>query len=171
MDQSATMSNPVMVNVTSNMAYTAAETIEIVSRLGVKKGRGRPDKAFLGAMSAGCLLALAAGGSLIVTAIPWYNENAPGIPKLLCALVFPVALVLIMLTGGELFTGSTMITGVAVLHGRLPVGKMLLHWFLCFWGNFSGCLFTLAIFIICTCCPFSSPAYSELLKLSSRRHF
>lgn len=158
-----------MMNATSNMAYTAAETIEVISRLGAKKGRGRPDKAFLGAMSAGCLLALAAGGSLIVTAIPWYNENAPGIPKFLCALVFPVALVLIMLTGGELFTGSTMITGVATLHGRLPVTKMLLHWFLCFWGNFAGCIFTLAIFIICTWSLFLSLAWRGTdMTLSSR---
>ena len=155
-------SNPLTVNVANSLAYTPAETIEIVSRLGARKGRGRPDKAFLGAMSAGCLLALAAGGSLIVTAIPWYAENAPGLVKLLCATVFPMALVLIMLTGGELFTGSTMITGIAVLHGRLPIGKMLLHWFLCFWGNLAGCLFTLAIFIICRFDPvvfIQSPAF------------
>jgi len=145
------MSNPVVLNAPSMVAYTPAETIELVSRAGARKGRARPDKVFLGAVSAGCMLSLAAGGSLLVTAIPWYIENAPGLVKMLSALIFPVALVLIMLTGGELFTGSTMITGVAVLHRRLPIPKMLLHWFLCFWGNFAGCLFVMSIFMGCKC--------------------
>ncbi|KAK0632749.1 Formate/nitrite transporter-domain-containing protein [Immersiella caudata] len=141
------MSNPVTLNAPSMVAYTPAETIELVSRAGARKGRTRPDKTFLGAVSAGCMLSLAAGGSLLVSAIPWYIENAPGIVKMLSAIIFPVALVLIMLTGAELFTGSTMITGVAVLHRRLPIQNMLLHWLLCFWGNFAGCLFVMSIFM------------------------
>lgn len=131
----------------SMCSYSPAETIELVSRLGARKGRARGDKVFLGAVSAGCMLGLAAGGSLLVTAVPWYAENAPGVVKLLMAIIFPIALVLIMLTGGELFTGSTMFTGVAVIHKRLHFTKMLLHWFYCFWGNFAGCLFVMTIFI------------------------
>ncbi|KAK4454544.1 Formate/nitrite transporter [Podospora aff. communis PSN243] len=128
-------------------AYTPTETIELVSRTGARKGRARADKVFLGSMSAGCLLGLAAGASLMAMAVPWYAENAPGMVKLLCACVFPMALVLIMLTGGELFTGSTMFTGVAVLHKRLPIKNMLLHWLLCFWGNFAGCIFVMFVFM------------------------
>ncbi|KAI1812143.1 Formate/nitrite transporter-domain-containing protein [Poronia punctata] len=135
------------LNMPTMISYTPQETIELVSRNGVRRGNMRPDKTFLGAVSAGCMLSLAAGGSLLVTALPWYAENAPGICKMLSAIVFPIALVLIVFTGGELFTGSTMITGVAVLHGRLPVKNMLMHWFLCFWGNFAGCLFVMAIFM------------------------
>lgn len=38
-------------------------------------------------------------------------------------------------------------TTVAVLQRRLSLWKMLLHWFICFWGNLAGALFvTLVIF-------------------------
>lgn len=43
------------------------------------------------------------------------------------------------------------ITAVAVYHGRLPVQRMLLHWFLCFWGNLAGALFVMAVILGCMC--------------------
>lgn len=42
-----------------------------------------------------------------------------------------------------------MYTAVAALHGRLSVGKMLLHWLLCFWGNLAGSLFVMAVIFGC----------------------
>lgn len=39
---------------------------------------------------------------------------------------------------------------MAALHGRLSVWKMLLHWFICFWGNLAGSLFLMAIVFGCT---------------------
>lgn len=67
-----------------------------------------------------------------------------------------------------MFTGSNMVgnsvlflllklltclqyTAVAAFHGRLSIRKMLLHWFLCFWGNLAGALFVMAIIIGCEC--------------------
>lgn len=40
-------------------------------------------------------------------------------------------------------------TAVAALHRRLPVWKMFLHWFICFWGNLTGSLFVMAIIFGC----------------------
>lgn len=40
---------------------------------------------------------------------------------------------------------------VAVLNGKLSVWRMLLHWFLCFFGNLLGSLFIMAIIIGCKC--------------------
>ena len=54
------------------------------------------------------------------------------------------------LTGADLFTGTNLLTTVAWLHGRLPLTKMLMHWFLCFWGNIAGCLFVMAVITGCT---------------------
>lgn len=42
---------------------------------------------------------------------------------------------------------------VAVLHGRLSARKMLLHWFLCFFGNLAGSLFVMAIIMGCKIAP------------------
>ncbi|KAH6650400.1 Formate/nitrite transporter, partial [Chaetomium tenue] len=135
------------VHVANLASYTPTETIEIVSRMGARRGRMRPDKIFLSAVSSGCLLCFASAASLITTTSPWLQENTPGLVRLIGALVFPAGIVMIMLSGGELFTGTNMITAVAVYHRRLPIRKMLLHWFLCFWGNLAGVLFVMAVIL------------------------
>ncbi|KNB09562.1 hypothetical protein FOXG_10116 [Fusarium oxysporum f. sp. lycopersici 4287] len=139
------MSNPLVVSISNLAAYTPQETIELVSRSGVKRGNMRPDKVFLSAVSAGCLLGFGCGVSLCAMTAPWYTENAPGLVKLFGAGVFPLGLVLVVLTGADLFTATTMFTLTAVLQGRLPIRKMLLHWFLCFFGNLAGSLFVMSI--------------------------
>lgn len=89
--------------------YTPVETIELVSRAGVKKGHTSPDKVFLSAVSAGCLLAFASASCLVVNSSPWYQDNAAGLIRTLGALVFPYGLVLIVLTGADLSTGTFMV--------------------------------------------------------------
>ncbi|KAF2756314.1 Formate/nitrite transporter [Pseudovirgaria hyperparasitica] len=49
------------------------------------------------------------------------------------------------LTGADLCTGSFLFTTVAVLQKRLSPVKMLLHWFITFWGNLAGALFVVSI--------------------------
>ena len=104
------MSNPLVVSISNLAAYTPQETIELVSRSGVKRGNMRPDKVFLSAVSAGCLLGFGCGVSLCAMTAPWYTENAPGLVKLFGAGVFPLGLVLVVLTGADLFTATTMVS-------------------------------------------------------------
>ncbi|OMP88482.1 putative transporter yrhG [Diplodia seriata] len=126
-------------------AYTPSQVTEMVSRAGVHKGRMHPLKVFLSSVSAGCLLSFAAASCLTANTSTWLQENAPGPARLLGAIVFPYGLVLIILTGADLCTGTFMYTTVAVLHRRLSVWRMLLHWFITFWGNLAGSLFMVAI--------------------------
>lgn len=90
-------------------SYTPTEAIELVSRTGVKKGNMQPLQAFLSAVSAGCLLSFASASFLVTNTAPWYQENAPGLVRMLGALVFPYGLVLIILTGADLCTGSFLV--------------------------------------------------------------
>ncbi|KAF9775975.1 hypothetical protein IL306_005883 [Fusarium sp. DS 682] len=120
------MSNPLVVSISNLAAYTPQETIELVSRSGVKRGNMRPDKVFLSAVSAGCLLGFGCGVSLCAMAAPWYSENAPGLVKLFGAGVFPLGLVLVVLTGADLFTATTMFTLTAVLQGSLFVMSIIM---------------------------------------------
>ncbi|CAG9953523.1 unnamed protein product [Clonostachys rosea f. rosea IK726] len=133
--------------VTVSAAYTPAQTAELVCRIGVQKGHLRPEKVFLSAISAGCILSFGCAVSLTAMTAPWFQENAPGLIKLIGAFVFPLGLVVIVLTGADLFTSTNMFTAVAVLHRRLPAWRMLLHWFLCFFGNLLGSLFVMAIIV------------------------
>ncbi|KAJ4168739.1 hypothetical protein NW754_010667 [Fusarium falciforme] len=135
------------VDVPNFAAYTPAETAELICRAGVKKGNTRPDKVFLSAIFGGCILSFGCAVSLTAVTAPWYQENAPGLMKLAGAIVFPIGLVTIFLAGAELFTSTNMFTMVAVLNRRLSVWKMLLHWFLCFFGNLLGSLFVMALIV------------------------
>ncbi len=87
-----------------------AEAIELVALAGVKKGNMRPDRIFLSAVSAGCLLNFGSAAMLTAITAPWYQENAPGLIKIIGALVFPVGFVAVILTGVDLFTASTMVS-------------------------------------------------------------
>lgn len=96
------------VNV-ATQAYTPAETTELISRTGVKKGNMRPDMTFLSAVSAGCLLSFGCAVSLTALTAPWYQENAPGLIRLVGAAVFPLGKVMAVLTGADLFTATRMV--------------------------------------------------------------
>ena len=133
---------------------------------GILQGNMRLDKVFLSSVSAGCLLSFSAASALSTNAASWYQDNAPGLIRTIGALVFPYGLVMIILTGADLCTGSFMVfpilseficvktnlyqyTTVAVLHRRLPVPRMLFHWAVTFLGNLAGALFVVAIIFGC----------------------
>lgn len=70
-------------------------------------------------------------------------------PTSIGALIFPYGLTIIVLTGSDLCTGSFFYTTVAALERRISIFKMLLHWFITFWGNLAGSLFVVAIITGC----------------------
>ncbi|KAM3541999.1 hypothetical protein ARSEF1564_005099 [Beauveria bassiana] len=107
-------------------AYTPMETTEICSRVGTEKANMRVDKIFISAVM---------------------QESAPGYVRMISALVFPLSLVMIVLTGTDLCTGSFMYTTLAALHLRISTRQMLMHWALTFFGNLAGSLFIVGIVI------------------------
>ncbi|KAK0750577.1 Formate/nitrite transporter [Schizothecium vesticola] len=115
-------------------AFTPQETTELVSRPGVRRTRTRSYNLFLSAVSAGCLLAFGGAASLVLTTDPWRAENAPGVSRMLGAAVFPVGVILIALTGADLFTAGNMCK-------RISVWELLSHWAICFLGNLDRSLF------------------------------
>lgn len=97
-------------------SYTPSQVMELVSRAGAHKGHMKPLRVFLSAVSAGCLLSFAAASSLVANTSPWVSrfingyslftdvvklqENAPGVARILGALVFPYGLVFAMTSPG-----------------------------------------------------------------------
>ncbi|KAJ5646366.1 Formate/nitrite transporter [Penicillium lividum] len=121
------------------------EVIAKVAQAGVVKGNMRLDKVFMSAVSAGCLLSFACGTALSTNSSTWFAENAAGLLRTIAALVFPYGLVMIILSGADLCTGTFMYTTVAALQRQLPWWKMLTHWVVTFLGNLAGSLFMVAI--------------------------
>lgn len=131
-------------------AYTPLETTEICSRVGTKKANMRIDKIFFSAVIAGCYLAFSSSVCLVINASPWvrvllsslqanngkiardltifttqYQENAPGLIRMIAAIVFPLSLVMIVLTGTDLCTGSFMACSLILINHTLSSLFML----------------------------------------------
>ena len=88
--------NPMVSNIGTGLCYSPLEAIELVSRAGVRKGNMRPDMIFLSAVSGGFLVSFAGAAMFCVTTAPWFQENAPGLIRMVGALIFPAGLVMIL---------------------------------------------------------------------------
>lgn len=83
----------------------------------------------------GGLLAMVISGNLAEV-----SKNNPGFEKLLFALLFPVNLLLIILTGGLLFTGASFTTVAAVIEKKATFMGALKVLVVSWCGNLSGSL-------------------------------
>jgi len=90
-------------------AYSPKETTEICSRTGVMKANMRLDKIFASSFMAGCILSFACAATLSTITAPWYQENAPGLIRMIGAVIFPWGLTVVVITGADLCTGSFMV--------------------------------------------------------------
>lgn len=99
------------------------------------KIRTSPAKLVLKAVLAGMMIALGAAGSSVAS----HNTAATGPARLLTGVVFPVGLMMVILTGAELFTGDClMIMGTASKkHKPAQLFRVLA---LVYIGNFIGSL-------------------------------
>lgn len=100
-------------------AFTPQQTTELVSRIGTKKSHMRLDKLLFNSMLSGPLLGFGCAVMTSTETAPWYQENAPGLIRTIGAMFFPVGLIMIVLTGADLFTSNVMFMSVAALHRRI----------------------------------------------------
>ncbi|GME40782.1 hypothetical protein K490DRAFT_60208 [Neofusicoccum parvum] len=126
-------------------AFTPQQTIELVSRIGCKKAHMRIDKLFVNSLMTGPLLGFGCAVLVSTNASPWYQENAPGLIRTIGALMFPVGLVMIVLSGADLFTSNVMFMLTAFLHRRVSLTDVAVSWSISYLGNLAGMLFFMAI--------------------------
>lgn len=87
-------------------------------------------------------------GSIFSTlAAAWFYVDQPGVAKLLGAASFATALILIVLLGGELFTGTNFVMGVSLYENKVNILGAIRIWFFAYIGNFIG-IFLLALIIV-----------------------
>ncbi|KAF2755272.1 hypothetical protein EJ05DRAFT_442571 [Pseudovirgaria hyperparasitica] len=126
-------------------AFTPQQTIELVSRIGTKKAHMRLDKLFFNSVATGPFVGFGGAWLLSTNAAPWYQENAPGLIRTLGGFVFPVALIMIVLSGSDLFTSNIMFMTTALLHRRITLKDLAINWFVSFFGNLAGTLFFVTV--------------------------
>lgn len=120
----------------------ASELVLIFVNEAERKSRQPIRRILILGFMAGLYIAFGAQGALTVTAET--AATLPALSKLLSASVFPVGLMLVVLAGGELFTGDCLIFA-GPYHGKLSLKKTsrFLLWVLI--GNLLGSLFFVGI--------------------------
>ena len=61
-------------------------------------------------------------------------------PQLLFCAGFPLAVLLVVMTGAELFTGNTFFLPLAILEKKASLQQLAKSWFFSYFGNVLGCL-------------------------------
>jgi len=93
-------------------------------------------RAFLAGAYIAMGAALATVGSTGVAAV-W----GAGLGQFVTGALFPVGLILVVLTGAELFTGDAMFAPMSVLQGQIGIGKLVYLWVVVYIGNLIGSVF------------------------------
>lgn len=110
--------------------------VEICNKLfevAKKKASLRVENMIMLGFLAGALIAFAAQGSTLVASdVPYF-----GLSKLVTGVVFAVGLMMVVLTGAELFTGNSLMS-LGLFSGTITFGQLLRNWIFVYLGNFLG---------------------------------
>lgn len=78
------------------------------------------------------------------SSIAAHSIKNPSLAKIASAFVFPIGLILIIICGGELFTGNSLLS-ISFFSKRITLKAMLKNWFIVYIANFFGA-FIIAVF-------------------------
>lgn len=115
------------------------EIIENAVAAGIRKTSQKFTHNVLLGIMAGCFIAL--GGTLAVylgSGVPGIAASNPGVAKLLSAMAFPVGLFLIVMFGGELFTGNNALLMPALKRGHYTWRTVVSNWTMVWTTNLIG---------------------------------
>jgi formate/nitrite transporter len=119
---------------------TPVQILEYTSDVALGKAmRGKLSQLIL-AFFAGVFIAFAAEGSNMAAFNLFSNPDTYGLGKVLAGAVFGTGLMLVLIAGGELFTGNTLMI-VGVLDRKVKIRQMLSNWLVVYIGNFIGSIF------------------------------
>jgi len=124
-------------------ALLPSEIARKAEQVGVQKTRLDVGSLFGLALLAGAFIGL--GTMFASTVLAGADETVPfGISRLLAGLVFSLGLILVVVGGAELFTGSTLMV-MAWAGGKVSLREMLRAWTIVYFGNLVGAIGTAAL--------------------------
>jgi formate/nitrite transporter len=121
-------------------ARSPAQILEYTSDVGVAKAQRGVLGQLILAFMAGVFIAFASEGSNMAAFNLFANPDTYGLGKVLAGAVFGTGLMLVVVAGGELFTGNTLIM-VGVLDRKVTIRQLLSNWLVVYIGNFIGSVF------------------------------
>ena len=129
--------------VSSIDSLTPSATVhEISDKVMTGKADYSKTKMFTLAIAAGAFIAF--GAQVSLTVMTGDSNMGWGFTKLIGAMTFATGLMLVTLTGAELFTGNVMMT-FAVLEKKISLMKLLRSWTVVYIANFIGSILLAAL--------------------------
>jgi formate/nitrite transporter len=119
-------------------AFTPAEVADKVKTLGVSKANMPFLPLLVLSMMAGAFISF---GAMYYTVAMTHPADAYGAAKVLGGLAFSLGFILVVIVGGELFTGNNLIV-MAWAKRRVSLARLLKNWSLVYFGNALGALMT-----------------------------
>lgn len=116
---------------------TPSEITSATVSIAVRKAKTKIINQFILAIAAGAFIAFAAEGSNMAAFNLFASPSTYGLGKALAGAIFGTGLMLVVIAGGELFTGNVLILA-GVFARKVKIEKMLLNWIVVFVGNFIG---------------------------------
>lgn len=114
-----------------------AEVAELVVGVGQRKAEMSVTNQLILGVMAGAFIAFGAAGSCVAV----HTVESAGVAKALAGALFAAGLVMVVVAGGELFTGNSLML-MALAEGRISPWQLLRSWLVVYAGNFAGALLT-----------------------------
>jgi len=118
------------------------EFIPFYAQVGAKKTTNSTGRLALLAILSGFLIAC---GGVVANTAGHALTNA-GVSRVVCGLIFPFGLIMVILTGAELFTGNCLIT-ISLLEKKAKLAGMLRNLVIVYLGNLVGSLLMAAAIV------------------------
>ena len=153
----------------------AQQAMITLNNVGLTRGERRVDTILLSSFLGGCFLSFGASMFLLIGGgSPLFQQSLPGLHSVTAALIFPIGLSSIVLSGADLLTSNMLYGALPFASGdkRRTVEEKSVNlgrlWALSFAGNFAGC-FTMALCTSAIFCqaPFASFVTGIALKKTS----
>ncbi len=116
---------------------TPPEIARYTIEAGVKKSRLSAANMLILGILAGAFIAFASEGSNMAAYNLFAKPETYGLGKVLAGAIFGTGLMLVLMAGGELFTGNTMMLA-GLFDRKITLVDMLRNWFFVYLGNFIG---------------------------------
>lgn len=122
------------------MYLSPQEITAAALEIGVKKAASSTASLLILGFLAGAFIAFASEGSNMAAFNLLARPETYGLGKALAGSIFGTGLMLVLIAGGELFTGNTLMVG-ALVGRRISFAAMLRNWALVYASNFVGSVF------------------------------
>ncbi|MDE5594308.1 MAG: formate/nitrite transporter family protein [Muribaculaceae bacterium] len=143
------------------------DVINIALDNGRNKTSLRTQRLIILSILAGAYIAL--GGALSLIAGYGFPDSPAALQKIISGCVFPIGLILIVILGGELFTGNNAMLIPAFMNRDYGLGAVLRNWTIVYFGNFIGALAFAWLMVYLSGLTSGEPYHSAIIKVAETK--